>query len=1075
MWTKAGPSRRCSGCKSALARTRTLRCERLEVRHALSGPAELVLDIAPGPVGSDPGNFVAVGDWTYFVANGGYGRELWKSDEHGLNATLVKDIRPGTESSSPRELTRIGDALFFAARLSSDPWTPGVLYRSDGTESGTTPVLSPAGTPFGISYEPSLVEFDGALFAVADDGSHGMEIWRIDPQTLASERIAGLLPGAGPLDLTVVGDRLYFSASDASGGRYLWSLADSDAVATLVPGFPTGSSLNYPAGLTDVDGTLFVATGWPSELWKTDGTPEGTVRVQTLPTTYIERGASFGLAGKFVYWQRNAQSLPTLWSIDGATSETTSLLTMTRGAVFWVPPIPAGAVLNDRLYFVVGDSQGTRLWSTDGTIAGTTLLKVINSASVVSVSTPAAGALVNVTGVLYFDADDGQSGRELWRTDGTAVGTYRASDIQPGPGGSEPHSLAAVQGALVFAANDGVSGAEMWRFDPATGKLSQGVDIGSGGATGYPKELTAVGDVVYFTADNGWTGREVWRSDGTVAGTYCVADIRPGSAGSDPKGLTRFGDKLFFFADSNDSTIGLWQSDGTAAGTALVKHVPHPFVQQFDGRLAIHGAETLFYFVANGATGSEVWVSDGTSEGTHRVSHVVWGAYTAIMTGPPMASIGDVLYYAHDDGVHGVELWRTDGTESGTYMFKETDPAPSMPISGTSNPAAIISVDGRLFFSASNGTRGAIWTSDGTAEGTSELFDATGGLSYLSPIYLTDVDGTLYFTALERQNSTNRTLFKSNGFVEGTVRVKEIPGSGMSLPRDLINVAGTLYFTSRNHTGSGHSLWKSDGTELGTVRIATISTDAADGYLTPFHANGNLYFAGLDAVHGRELWTSDGTEVGTHLLHDINLQPVHGWEQPTPGDSNPRQFVAAGARLFFQATDLRGVELWSMPLPPTPQSPGDFDGDADIDGADFLVWQRTLGAAASPHGSGADANRDGAVDASDLEQWRDAFNLSPAAPPSELAGASQLTFDGDVILSNALMPVTSLPKPRLKRSEHRPPQLGRLAREAALAQWIPSDSTERNASVGAADSDGTSEQVADDLWAGWPGLAEDGL
>jgi ELWxxDGT repeat protein len=70
-------------------------------------------------------------------------------------------------------------------------------------------------------------------------------------------------------------------------------------------------------------------------------------------------------------------------------------------------------------------------------------------------------APVEAGGLLYFMANDGVSGRELWRTDGTAAGTFRVKDIFPGPNGSTDASSSNVVnlvnsgGVLFFRADDG--------------------------------------------------------------------------------------------------------------------------------------------------------------------------------------------------------------------------------------------------------------------------------------------------------------------------------------------------------------------------------------------------------------------------------------------------------------------------------------------------------------------------------------------------------------------------------------------------------------------------------------------
>lgn len=78
--------------------------------------------------------------------------------------------------------------------------------------------------------------------------------------------------------------------------------------------------------------------------------------------------------------------------------------------------------------------------------------------------------------------------------------------------------------------------------------------------------------------------------------------------------------------------------------------------------------------------------------------------------------------------------------------------------------------------------------------------------------------------------------------------------------------------------------------------------------------------------------------------------------------------------------------------------PGDFDGDDDVDGADLLVWQRTVGSSGGPGDySAADATLDGAVDAADLASWRDSFGEVVVFPPAIASGATVPEPDGMAI------------------------------------------------------------------------------
>jgi ELWxxDGT repeat protein len=73
-----------------------------------------------------------------------------------------------------------------------------------------------------------------------------------------------------------------------------------------------------------------------------------------------------------------------------------------------------------------------------------------------------------VNGTLFFSVGTSDSGRELWKADGTTAGTILVKDINPGAGSSAPSNLTNVNGMLYFTAFDPVNGTELWKSDGTT-------------------------------------------------------------------------------------------------------------------------------------------------------------------------------------------------------------------------------------------------------------------------------------------------------------------------------------------------------------------------------------------------------------------------------------------------------------------------------------------------------------------------------------------------------------------------------------------------------------------------------
>lgn len=139
-----------------------------------------------------------------------------------------------------------------------------------------------------------------------------------------------------------------------------------------------------------------------------------------------------------------------------------------------------------------------------------------------------------------------------------------------------------------------------------------------------------------------------------------------------------------------------------------------------------------------------------------------------------------------------------------------------------SAPQAIIQVGPVVYLLADDGVHGyELWRTDGTAAGTALVKDLNPGAGHaLRPEYsprLTNLNGTLFFVATD--GTAGYELWKSDGTEAGTVLVKDInPGPGSSLP-NLLTVVGDLLFFDANNGVAGIEPWRSDGTAAGTQLV----------------------------------------------------------------------------------------------------------------------------------------------------------------------------------------------------------------------------------------------------------------
>lgn len=460
-------------------------------------------------------------------------------------AISVQDINPGTNSSYPNYITQAGNLFYF---LADDGVHGYELWRSDGTLTQLVSDINPGAGSSNAGYfysegttSGNMVVVNGTLFFTADDGTHGIELWKINSLGVA-EMVKDISPGEESgldpigeesyhINLVQVNStttKLFFSATDGVHGHELWVSdgTNSGTVMLEINKQEYNGAGSLPKYLTAVDDIIyFSATDevHGRELWQSDGTPGGTKLVRNINpnTTYISKTDTVGA-------DSNPQNL---YNANG-----TLYFSSDEGET-WTGSTWKGT--------------GNELWKYEPVSKSTSLVADINSG--LSSSNP-ANFKVGM-GKLFFTANAG-SGNELWSLLLAGGGPALVKDINAS-GGSNPSYLTVLNQKLFFNADDGIHGKELWMSDGTPNGTLMRKDIEPGINSGNPRNLTAIGTTsLYFTADDGVTGTEIWETNETTL-PFLVDDIFPGLIGSNPVSLTNISGTLYFGANNQQEGFEL--------------------------------------------------------------------------------------------------------------------------------------------------------------------------------------------------------------------------------------------------------------------------------------------------------------------------------------------------------------------------------------------------------------------------------------------------------------------------------------------------------------------------------------
>jgi|GEM_PF-5169434 len=863
---------------------------------------------------------------------------FWSSDGTAEGTRQLIDDIPGSNCLVHQGISVSNDLAYFQIEWGGK----AELWRSDGTQEGTREILS-RWDYIGLAQLPTRVgeqdvflvptrraEFPTPVFDhqaesiswLAFNRINDYEIWSVDAsavpkrisETILFDTKAGELP-----NMFVSGDRLYVpmdsdSVENESAGNEIL-VTDGTLEGTHVLDVPLSDPiLELPRTLganpisfhTLEDGDVLFSglnadTG--NELWRTDGTNEGTYLVKDILPGPDSSGPNH------------------FWQFDGKT------------------------------YFeAITPENGREMWRTDGTESGTTLFKVTNPDLVsggfrqIGNFTTSAGPLMlfaakpeepgNIVGGRYFVR------AQIWISDGTAEGTHPfngGTTLLVGRDRNDQYEFAAFDGMIAYYANG--EGGEQLRFTDGTSDvLVNGSTLNSDFVVNIA-DLQSIGGKLFFTMQtSSGFGIERYVSDGTAEGTRLVGDLNQRSHGSTPIRLLgqlsngrylvatnrhlqsidlRDGNRVNLESISgrnigeaaalDDRLIfeyqqAVWVSDGTKSGTRQLEVFDRPLSN-------FHRIGDRIFFRVNGeapslwndSDKSTLWETDSTQQGTQAVADIFVGddtwprfdaaSWRAVEMG------GKIYYLASEKEEAWTYLWSIDGEdEDPVAVTKLLGSYPAHKFWSSADVPLLSVWNEQLFFLDASGDHKALYLTDGTPGNRTLLTDQPVKRFLLSADYL-------YFEVVAPGDwEWERTvLWRTDGTVEGTINL------GVQDPGDMLDLNGKVHVVSHFYFGSSPPiLWATDGTGR-MVRVTELATNAGTNVRLYDNNESMIIFS------GGGLRESDGTLDGTNAL---NVPGYTVTEIPSDwfvGSDQYSSFDDQADGVFFTPTTLEtGRELFRI-------------------------------------------------------------------------------------------------------------------------------------------------------------------
>jgi|GEM_PF-937087 len=414
----------------------------------------------------------------------------------------------------------------------------------------------------------------------------------------------------------------------------------------------------------------------PRQLWSCDGTVKGTQMVVHPPATTPSGVYDWvDYNGKMIFSGRDTGGTQP-WITDGSSQGTYPLKYIPPDLIHGSYP-DLFTVFNNQVFFITRSINDTirRLWHTDGTKAGTQPFGEIRTGH----------DMILYNNKLFFVGYDDAHGFELWTSDGIEANTKLFMDINPGKNdivyrGIYPMNFIEYNGKLYFNADDGVHGSELWVTDGTAQGTHMVTDFHPGKTWTNIKAPIVYNGKIYFESDTGqiYVKSCLVTSDGTEAGTQLFVP----AANTWPAVPVFIYKDMLYLCNGPDLPPAFFRTDGTTAGTVQVKdargievqsaimpmgvsNTMFPLWPHYPGSAATWASQPVFpineyagrlYFAARVDASTVLIQSDGTNQGTVEIAPPGLDPYF-FLSYTAFAKHKDRLYFGGQFGTNPYQLW----------------------------------------------------------------------------------------------------------------------------------------------------------------------------------------------------------------------------------------------------------------------------------------------------------------------------------------------------------------------------------------------------------------------------------